>query len=184
MLVSATWGAILTPHVVVYARPLVQQFSGLMNTVDLSSLKQKSCRQRVQSDCTSTKLTSIIHTTRVTSPQNGSRITGIAVKGIERLTEFTHETFAECLGDKFIVNQEIELELIEVTQLGTHGQNQVRVPFSLVFKGDRVARIPSGIQQVQHPSLQEFPLSMNIVMPPTNQQGDSQSYYYYASIFA
>ena len=105
------------------------------------------------------------------------------MKGIERLAEFEHETFANRLGEKFVVNDEFDLELVEATALPTRGEGQTRAPFALIFRGDQSNRIPCGTHQVQHSTLQEFPLSINIVMPSTNQQGDSQSYYY-ESIFA
>jgi len=77
------------------------------------------------------------------------------------LEDFTLETFAGRLGEKFRVGEDadaVELELVEATAGIARPHAGGRVPFSLVFRGPLEPVMPQRIYRVEHHELGAFDL--------------------------
>lgn len=107
----------------------------------------------------------------------------------EKLENFRLENFEALVGDQFTFDSQFHLILIEARTFGSQQNTELdgsnfRSPFSLLFEGRQADVLASGIHEVWHKTLQQFPLSINPVQIPVDRSGDCKSVsLYYESIF-
>ena len=85
------------------------------------------------------------------------------------LDKLSTDDFTKHLNSIFYLSsdsgEQVEAELIEVTELGTSDTsvagNKIRRPFSIVFSGPPQPVLPQGIHKVQHAEME--PLSLFVV---------------------
>jgi len=103
-----------------------------------------------------------------------ARTAGAASKGMPILNR---AAFASQLHTKFVVNngtKKVELELIEVTNLGSKRTvlNQ-REAFALVFSGTNATSLEQGTYSIEHEKLGVF----SFLMVPVGLRKDNSRYY-------
>ena len=78
------------------------------------------------------------------------------------LESYTIETFAGRVRERFRLDLDpdgtVDLELVEVTQLGPAADSSTRAPFSLVFLGPTEPLLPQRIYPFEHGELGAFEL--------------------------
>jgi hypothetical protein len=80
------------------------------------------------------------------------------------LETFTVDTFRPRLHERFVLADELDVELAEVTELGSASPNR-RQPFSLVFARPENPYVPQGIYKLENPELGAFELFLVPVGP-------------------
>ena len=86
------------------------------------------------------------------------------------LETFTVDTFSGRTGERFKLDLEghepLELELVEVTELGAPGAER-RTQFSIVFGGPAEPLLPQRIYRVEHPEIGAFDIFLVPIAPGT-----------------
>lgn len=97
------------------------------------------------------------------------------------LETFTAQTFAPYVGETFLLiaddSPPAELKLVSVTDLQTRssgkaGGEQVRLPFSLLFKGQSDLHLPQRIYHLEHKELG----AMDIFLVPVGPEAHEMRY--------
>lgn len=86
------------------------------------------------------------------------------------LSTLTHEHFAACLNQPFLVDAgegtEIEVELVEAQSRGkAESGSETRQRFSLIFRGPMEPQLPQQIYALRHETLSDLQLFLVPVGP-------------------
>jgi hypothetical protein len=119
------------------------------------------------------------------------------------IDDYTAELFRAYIGQRFIFRLPesavaacgpmLDLVLVEVNEnerisksaarRQSKSGRPVRVPFSILFRGDRENRLSSGLLPLQHEDFEEFPvfLSRILLLPGDSEEEDKP---HYEAVFA
>ncbi len=77
--------------------------------------------------------------------------------GSEMLEHLTSQEFSACLNQKFVIHLEsaekLEVDLIQVEDLGDAAESKRRRPFSVIFRGAPEYVLPQQIYPIEHPKM-------------------------------